>query len=206
MEFLITEEQLRIILEGKDKSKMTEYMKMLYSFISEVSNRVTKKYKINVKMLVSWGAAIAGLVMPLDNFLKTGQFNLTEDERYLILAGVAFLVFFETKRVTGQLLNKIKDSNLQEPFEAALDKGLKLKNSFFGFLDSINVVTNNFMEVIAYAFLIPIVSDIQKIIEKSSDADGSSAMIAERLLASGVVLISSELVYNIVKKISSKFK
>jgi hypothetical protein len=206
MEFLITEEQLRIILEGKDKSKMFEYMKILYSFISEVSNRVTKKYKINVKMLVSWGAAIAGLVMPLDNFLKTGQFNLTEDERYLISTGVAFLVFFETKRVTTQLLNKIEENGLEEPFEAALDKGLKLKNSFFGFLESLNIVTNNLMEVVSYAFLIPIVSDIQKIVEKSSDADGASSLIAERLLASGVVLISSELVFNIVKKITSKFR
>jgi hypothetical protein len=69
MDFLINEQQLRIILQEQDKSKMTDYMKELHSFTTEVVNRVMKKYEINLKMLMTWGTAVGGLLMPLDVFL-----------------------------------------------------------------------------------------------------------------------------------------
>ncbi len=63
---------------------MTDYMKELHSFTTEVVNRVMKKYEINLKMLMTWGTAVGGLLMPLDVFLKTGQFDMSDSQRYLV--------------------------------------------------------------------------------------------------------------------------
>ena len=81
MEFLITESQLKTILTEQDKSKMTEYMKELYSFTEDIVNRVKTIYGINLKMLLTWGTSVGGLMMPLDEFIKTGSFNLNEQQQ-----------------------------------------------------------------------------------------------------------------------------
>ena len=51
MDFLINESQLRTILMEQDKSKMTGYMKKLHSFTTNIVNRVSKSYGLNLKML-----------------------------------------------------------------------------------------------------------------------------------------------------------
>jgi hypothetical protein len=80
MEFLITETQLKTILTEQDKSKMTEDMKTLYSFTENIVNRVKTIYGINLKMLLTWGTSVGGLMMPLDNFIKSGNFDLNEQQ------------------------------------------------------------------------------------------------------------------------------
>jgi hypothetical protein len=50
MDFLINESQLRTILQEQDESRMTEYMKTMYSFTKNLANRVSKVYGLNLKM------------------------------------------------------------------------------------------------------------------------------------------------------------
>lgn len=206
MEFLITEKQLGILLEEQTKSKFGDYMKQMYSFISEMVNKVNKKYKINTKMLLTWGASIGGLVMPLDHFIKNHDFNLSEEQRYLILVGVLFMILYENRRNTKFLIEKIESLGLSETFKLVLGKAKNLRKSFSRFLESSNIIVSNLMEVISYAFLIPIITDIQSIIQKTNSFDDSCELIVKRLIASGVILISSELLSELVKKVSSKFK
>ena len=60
MEFLINESQLKKILMEQDESRMTDHMKQLYSFTSNLVSRVFKKYHINAKMLLTWGTSVGG--------------------------------------------------------------------------------------------------------------------------------------------------
>ena len=121
MDFLINESQLRIILQEQDESKMTDYMKTMYSFTKNLVNRVSKAYDLNVKMLLTWGTAVGGLVMPLDKFIRDGNFELTDDQRYLVLAGIAFITFYENKRGLVKILKKIKEEGLEDAFSLALE-------------------------------------------------------------------------------------
>ena len=107
MEFLITESQLKTILTEQDKSKMTDYMKELYSFTENIVNRVKSIYGLNLKMLLTWGTSVGGLMIPLDEFIKTGDFNLNDEQTILILAAAASLLFFENKRGVAKLIEKI---------------------------------------------------------------------------------------------------
>jgi hypothetical protein len=64
MDFLINEFQLRTILQEQDESRMNGYMKTMYSFTKNLVNRAGKVYNLNLKMLLTWGTAVGGLVMP----------------------------------------------------------------------------------------------------------------------------------------------
>jgi hypothetical protein len=35
---------------------------------------------LNLKLLLTWGASVGGLVMPLDRFIKSGRFELTDEQ------------------------------------------------------------------------------------------------------------------------------
>lgn len=206
MEFLITESQLKTILTEQDKSKMTEYMKELYSFTEDIVNRVKTIYGINLKMLLTWGTSVGGLMMPLDEFIKTGGFNLNEQQQILILAAVASSLFFENKRGMSKLIEKIKEENVLPEFERALSKGKELKSAFVGFLDSINVTMGMLMEVAAYSFLVPIIFDIFLMAESSTNLRQTTLQIVERLLASGVIALSGQALTVTIRKILKRFK
>ena len=206
MEFLISESQLRIILMEQDESRMTNYMKQLYSFTNNLVGRVFKKYGINAKMLLTWGTSVGGFLLPLDHFIKTGDFNIDEDQRNLILTGIAFIIFFENKRGIGTILKKIKEEGLEDTFKIILKKALDLKGAFVDFLSSANIKVGTLLDTISYSFLIPIITDIQSTISGSSNLKEASIIIAERLVASGVVLLSAEMLSKVIKKIITKFK
>ena len=97
MEFLINESQLKLILQEQDKSKMGSYLRKLYSFTSDIVSKTKKKFGLNLKLLLTWGASVGGLVLPLNNYIETGNFDLTDDQRALILVGVASILYFENK-------------------------------------------------------------------------------------------------------------
>jgi hypothetical protein len=206
MEFLITESQLKTILTEQDKSKMTDYMKELYSFTENIVNRAKSIYGLNLKMLLTWGTSVGGLMTPLDEFIKTGDFNLNEEQTILILAAVASLLFFENKRGITKIIEKIKDEGVFPQFEQILSKGQELKSAFVSFLNSINITIGSLMEVAAYSFLIPIIFDILAIAESSTNLRQSSLQIVERLLASGVIGLSGQSLTVAIRKILKKLK
>ena len=206
MDFIINENQLRAILREQDESKMTNYMKRLYSFTKEVVGRVGKKYDLNVKMLLTWGTSVGGLILPLDNFLRRGSFNVTDDQRYLILAGIASILFFNNKKTTKELIKKINEEGLKDIFNGALKKAEELEDAFIGFLNGLKISVGTFLDTVAYSFLIPIITDIQHYISNSSDPRETGKIILERLIASGVVVMGAETLSALMVKLIRKFK
>lgn len=206
MDFLITESQFQIILLEQDKSKLSSDMKQLHSFTNNIVNKVIKNYGLNIKMLLTWGTAVGGLVMPLDAYLRSGNFDLSDKERALVLAGVAFTIFFENRRGLSSIIKKIKEEGLLEIFTQVLSKAQLVKNSFVRFLDSCKITSGAVLDTVAYSFLIPIITDIHSIAVESSNLNDSALLIAERLLASGVIILSKEILSVALKKIMKVFK
>ena len=207
MEFLISQSQLQLILnEQRNDDNISSSLKKMKAFTNNMVGKVLKTYDINLKMFLTWGTSIAGLVMPLNEFLKSGNFQLTESERYLILSGVVFLVFFEGKRGLLKILKTIKEQGFEEYFDHALLKAYQLKDSFTKFLRSTKIITSQVLEIVSYAFLIPIIGDIRDIASGVSNITESSILIAERLIASGVVLISREALIALFRKLFKKLQ
>lgn len=206
MDFLISESQLRIILQEQDESKMSDYMKELYSFTSNLVNKAKKIFGLNLKLLLTWGASVGGLVMPLDNFIRNGRFELTEEQTTLILVGIACTYFFENVKVLKTVLTKIKEEGLEDTFKEILVKSKNLKNSFLRFLKSANVTLGSTLELVTYSFLIPIITDIQSAIMDGGDLQTTAMKIAKRLIASGVVVVGQISLTETIKKILKRLE
>lgn len=206
MEFLITESQLKKILTEQERSQLSDYMKQLNSFTKDMVNRVQKIYGFNLRMLATWGTAVGGLVLPLDQWIMSGNFDITEDQKMLVLASIAVTIFFEGKKPTLKIINTIREEGLEEVFEKGLRKGIELRNAFVGFMGSLNVTISSFLEVMSYTFLIPIITDIQSLALESSDPTETALIIAQRLVASGVTVIGSQVLSRAIKKIIDRFR
>jgi hypothetical protein len=207
MEFLITEKQLsNLILSEGRKDDLSLSVKKMYSFTKEVVKSVMNTYGINIRMFLTWGTSVGGFMMPLDNFIKTGNFQLTDDQRSLILAGVCFIIFFETKRGLTKIMTKIQEEGLESEFDVVLSKGIELKNAFQQFIDATVSSTGIVLEIIAYSFLIPIITDIFELANNSANIQETALIISERLLASGVSLGGKESLLVMVKKLLKRFR
>ncbi len=181
-------------------------MKELYSFTSNLVNRAKKTYGLNLKLLLTWGASVGGLVMPLDNFIRTGRFDLTDEQATLILIGVACTYFYDNVKSLKTILTKIKEEGLEDTFKEVLIKSRNLKDSFLKFLKSANVTLGSTLELITYSFLIPIISDFQSAIVDGGDLQTIAMRITKRLVASGVVVVGQIALTDTIKKILKKFE
>ena len=205
MDFLIKESQLRLILQEQDQSKMGDYMKEMYSYTTNLVDRAKSIYGLNLKLLLTWGASVGGFVLPLDNFIKTGRFDLNEAQQTLILVGIACSVFYDNSRALKLIYKKIKEQGLEDVFKEVLIKSKNLKNSFSKFLDSANVTISSSLDLVAYSFLIPIITDILNASMNGGDINMMSKTIAKRLIASGVVIVSQSVLSDAIKKLIKKF-
>jgi len=201
MNYIITEHQMKIITEGVTSNKFSENMKRLYSFSTRMISKVEKKYGINLRLLSTWGPAVGGLVMPLDNFIKTRNFNFTEQQTALVLAGIAATLFLDNKSVLTKILNKIKEEGIIDGFKEVLGYGKELKKVFVRFMESLSTSINSVSEILSYSFLIPIIGDIQNMLGKNPDIMESSKLIGERLLSSGVVIVGAVTLIEVINKI-----
>jgi hypothetical protein len=204
MDFLINESQLRLILQEQDQSKMSDYMKEMYSYTSNLVDRAKSIYGLNLKLLLTWGASVGGFVLPLDEFIRTGRFELNEAEQTLILVGIACSVFYDNSRALKLIYKKIKEQGLEDTFKEVLIKSKNLKNSFSKFLSSANVTISSSLDLVAYSFLIPIITDILNG-ASSGDVGMAAKTIAKRLIASGVVIVSQAILTDAIKKLVKKF-
>jgi hypothetical protein len=205
MEFLITESQLKLILQEQDQSKMSDYMKEMYSYTKNLVEKSKKIYGLNLKLLLTWGASIGGFVLPLDNFIKTGRFELNDVEQTLILIGIACSIFYDNSRTLKLIYKKIKEHGLEDVFKEVLVKSKNLKSSFSRFLSSANVTVSSSLDLLAYSFLIPIITDILDASVNGGDIEIMSKTIAKRLIASGVVIVSQVFLSETIKKLIKKF-
>ena len=205
MEFLITESQLKLILQEQDQSKMSDYMKEMYSYTKNLVDKSKKIYGLNLKLLLTWGASIGGFVLPLDNFIKTGRFELNDVEQTLILIGIACSIFYDNSRTLKLIYKKIKEHGLEDVFKEVLVKSKNLKSSFSRFLSSANVTVSSSLDLLAYSFLIQIITDILDASVNGGDIEIMSKTIAKRLIASGVVIVSQVFLSETIKKLIKKF-
>jgi hypothetical protein len=105
-----------------------------------------------------------------------------------------------------KLLSTIKDEGLEDVYKKGLKKGKELKTAFIDFVESLSVGTSLFVDTIAYSFLIPIINDIYSVTLNSQDLEEAAILIAERLLSSGIILGSSQILVKLVKSILERLK
>lgn len=204
MDFLINESQLKIILEQQNPHNLNDDMNELYSFTKSLVEKAKTIYGINIKLLLTWGAAVGGLVMPLSDFIQTGSFDLSEDQEVLLLVGAACSFFYDNAKMLRSVYEKIEMEGLGEVFKEVLLKGKNLKEAFIKFMIASSITIGSLLEVMGYAFLIPIITDLQQIANNNSDLTATGILIAKRLVASGVIVVGQVALAKTITKILKK--
>lgn len=205
MEFLINENQLKILIENNKIKDFSKDLSKLFEFTKDVVNSTSSVFNFNIKMFLTWGASIGGLMMPLDNFVKTNYLDISEENRYLILVGLVMSIFFNTKNNVKEIKDKIKELNLETEFYEILNKAEELLDSFKSFLRSIRITLDQTIELLSYCFLIPIITDIFEILSGEGDNMTNINLIVKRLFLSGFVVLSYTFVKKIIHRLSKLF-
>ena len=202
MDFLITETQLKTILNEEKSSKIINSLKYLNSFTKELIIKAKKDWDLDFKFLITWGTAIGGFAAPLNHFIRTGDFNLTDKQITLILIGIVSVYYYNNKSALMKILQIIKSEGIENEFKQVLSKSKELKNSFVKFMTSINKTMSDTFSIMRYAFLIPIISDdIMETLIGGSDVKTATALIVKRLLAYGVITFGSDILSNVIESI-----
>lgn len=204
MDFLINESQLKIILEQQNPHNLNDDMNELYSFTKSLVEKAKTIYGINIKLLLTWGAAVGGLVMPLSDFIQTGSFDLSEDQEVLLLVGAACSFFYDNAKMLRSVYEKIEMEGLGEVFKEVLLKGKNLKEAFIKFMIASSITIGSLLELMSYAFLIPIITDLQQIANNNSDLTATGILITKRLVASGVIVVGQVALAKTITKILKK--
>jgi len=201
MKFYITESQLKYLVENNKSENISDDIKELYNITKNIVNDTLDKYNIDSRLLLTWGAAVGGLVAPLDNYIRTNNFQLSNNEISLILVGVASTIVFDNEKLFKDVLDKIKTEGLEKTFYKILSKGKKLKESFIGFMTSLGISVTNITALVRYRFLIPIISDIQSLIYSSNNPKEVVVRIVDRIFYSGVITVSEIILKRIITRI-----
>lgn len=205
MEYIINESQLKVILkESNGDNNITEDLKRLYEVAKQMLITSANVWGLNAKFLITWGAALGGMIAPLKSWLEGQSFNLSEEQIYLLLLGIASNYYYDNSDFIRKVVTKIKDEGLLEIFKKLYSKSEELKKSLVEFLRSIKISVDSTSSMMSYAFILPVLSDIYQGFNTENPME-SVKLIVTRIVASGVVLIVGAALTSLIQKIISKF-
>ena len=91
MNVLITEEQSKVILVEGMSDIMSSIFEHSADFSANLYKRVMKRYKFNLKILLTFGAGVGALAEPLIQFLNGKYPELNSDQVTLITIAIKVL-------------------------------------------------------------------------------------------------------------------
>jgi hypothetical protein len=154
-------------------------------------------------MLLTYSCAIGGFMGPLTEFLNSGEFNATEEEKLLITAAIISTYFLDNSSIIKKIMNKIKESNLEDFYNFIDNKASTLKSVFIGFVDSLGILVGKISNMMAYTFIIPIIGQI---LQYSHSGDmGGIDEIVKRIAVSGLVNLSGITIREVIRKLIKRF-
>ena len=205
MEYILTESQFqKLILESKNQD-ITQSLKELYQEAKNFLDECAQTWSLNAKFLITWGAALGGMVLPLKNYLENNNPELTHEQIILLVLGVVSNYFYDNETFIRKVVKKIKEEGLLNVFRKLYDKAEELKRALGLFLNSIKVTANTLYSILSYAFILPVLGDLYGL-SQGEDTIETTKLIVQRILASGVVLVVGAALNHFVSKVVNRLK
>jgi hypothetical protein len=190
MKYIIKESQKQIILEAindRIKGVQEDGVELTKKIVEDTKSHAS----INLKMMLTWGAAIGGFMGPIMQWLNGQVPELTEKDSSLIAAGIASVIFFQERSfINKSIIKKIKEDGLEEPFKLGAIKANQLKTVLAGFLKSLNLSAFTVTNMLSYAFLVPIIPMIYDAVSEGVWDMRDTEMLVKSLSAFGLITIS----------------
>lgn len=205
MNILITESQERMILNesiGREFGNILRQNSDIGKLINNQIKEITGNDKIGI---LTFGASIGGLMGPVGDFLEGKYPGMNDVEISLILTGVFATFFYNSPKIIQKIKSKINEQNLDSEFEVALSKTQELKDTFFDFMESLNITLFKVSNVLGFAFLIPLLPYIHQISEGELSMMDINKIVTI-LLSYGIITISSSTLKEIIVKLIKRFR
>lgn len=203
---LITEQQKRKLIIESINNEIEDNVRKNYNLFKRIADFSADEFSNNLGFLVTWGAGIGGFMGPVNDFLSGKYPELSNRETYLILLAIVGTLFLDKKSFIAKVLVKIKDDGLMPVFKSALNKSKELKSTFISFLKTINIAVGNTISMLSYAFLIPSLGPIIKLIETGNTKYEDVMLFVTSLGASKLITISGKTLGEFFKKLISKIQ
>ena len=132
MKVVITENQNKLLLtEGLSEKILASY-KSMGKFADKVLKETKEVTGIDFGFLLSWGATLGGLMMPVSKFIEGEHPELTSVDLSLLVTGVMVTYYSSNKKTLSKILSTIKERGLVEVFDKMLSTTSNLKDTFLG--------------------------------------------------------------------------
>ena len=199
MNVLITEQQNKIILlEG-----MSDIMSAIFEhgadFSANLYKRIMKRYKFNLKILLTFGAGVGALMEPLMEFLKGNYPDLNEEQITLLVVATVCVIFNEGKEVLKQVLPIIKKHNLESEFTSGVNKVKALVTSFKGFIATLGNSAAFISDVMSYIYLIPVLGYLATFVSQNSLTPEQIENLVKLLVASSGLHVTTAFLEESIK-------
>jgi hypothetical protein len=200
MNVLITEQQNKLILlEG-----MSDIMSAIFEhgadFSANLYKRIMKRYKFNLKILLTFGAGVGALMEPLMEFLKGNYPDLNEEQITLLVVATVCVVFNEGKEVLKQVLPIIKKQNLENEFTSGVNKVKALITSFKGFIATLGNSAAFISDVMSYVYLIPVLGYLATFVSQNSLTPEQIENLVKLLVASSSLHVTTAFLEESIKR------
>jgi hypothetical protein len=205
MSILITETQQRMILTESIGRELGEILKKNSDIGKIITTQIKDIIGTDKVGLLTFGASIGGFIGPVNDFLQGKYPTLNDGEISLILTGVIATFFYSSPKLIKRIKDKIKNDGLETEYETALTKSKELLDTFFDFMDSINITLFKVTNVLGFAFLLPLLPYIHEMSSGHLTASDINK-ITKLLISYGVITISSATLKEILTKLIKRFR
>ena len=205
MNILITESQERMILNesiGNELGNIIKKNSDIGKLITTQIKEITGNDKIGI---LTFGASIGGMMGPVGNFLEGKYPSMNDVEISLLLTGVIATFLFNSPKLIKKVTDKIKEQGLENEFEVAKSKTEELKDTFYDFMESLNITLFKVTNVLGFAFLIPLLPYIHELSSGNLTIQDINKIV-KILTSYGIITISSATLKEIIVKLIKRFK
>jgi len=125
MDILITESQNKLLITEGVGETLRKVYEHSADYSADLYKRVKNRLGVNTKILLTFGSLVGSLIEPAENYLSGKYPDLTEDQIILLVVGIVSVMFVESRELTKQMVNKIKQNDLELVFRVGLRKTKK---------------------------------------------------------------------------------
>jgi hypothetical protein len=205
MNILITESQERMLLIESIGNELGDVVKQNNDLGKTITSKIKETIGIDKVGLLTFGATIGGFISPVNQFIEGNFLNMSDTDISLLLTGVVATFFYNTPKLMEKIKSLIVENNLESEFEETLSKTKELHNTFFDFMESLNITLFKVSNILGFAFLIPLLPYIHEIAQNNLSPEDIHKII-KSILSYGVITVSSVVFKEVMIKLIKRFR
>lgn len=200
MKFIITEEQYKQILNEGITDTITKKIEKFKEFFQKIIDDLKTSYNFHIKFGLTYGAGIGAIIQPITDYLNSRYPNLETSQIEMLAVASIMIVFFEGKEIE-KIEKKVTEENLENELADGVGYVEVLSVKFKKVMNVLGMSVYRLSDIVAYAFLLPLLSEIYKFMDKGVEAMDFD-LISKSIMISTGIMIGGNLIKRMVEKLN----